>query len=136
MGQVGTSGRNTHYQEEHLDAEKFAPGGRVDGTGPNLVSGIQFCCIWFLCLLLFLSFSSSGCDPKRCPCQEPGAVPCDKAPPCEPCGEQDLGHKVGKRWPCCCQPYDQCLSITPTPTCLQTRPGEQACAKLFHSQAA
>lgn len=45
------------------------------------------------------SFSSSWCDPERRSCQESGALPCDKASACEPCGQQNLGHKVRKLFP-------------------------------------
>lgn len=48
----------------------------------------------------FSSFSSSSwCDPERRPCQEPGALPRDKACACEPRGQQDLGHKVRNVFP-------------------------------------
>lgn len=45
------------------------------------------------------SYSSSWRDPERRPCQEPGTVPCDKASACEPCGQQNFGHKVRNLFP-------------------------------------
>lgn len=63
------------------------------------------------------SFSSSWCDPEWRPRQEPGTLPCDKAPTCKPRGEQDLSHKVGE------------LVLVHTWSSLQANPKRRRCTK-------
>lgn len=74
-----------------------------------------------LFFLLLFSFSSTQCDPERRSREEPGPLPCYQTPARKPCGEQNLGYKVGKLCP---QTYNQWdfpaqidpLTATPIPT--------------------